>query len=128
MLTFDLRTGRYTKNTDTKNLAKAIVQIAPIILKTVLSTIQEGRLTKDNIVRDSRASTHSFNDLRWFSTITTMPTPYEATGVGGRVRNTKAGIVKLDFVRFDGTVSHGTLKVVYTPEVPVNLISIGEFK
>ena len=121
-LGFNSGLGRHAGNTDTRGVVGATIQ------KEVLAAAHSGLLTRDSIVGDSGASAHTFNDLKWFSTIIQMAKPYQAEGAGGTIESTKAGIVELDFFRRDGTTSRGTIEAVYAPEMPVNLISSGELR
>ena len=57
-----------------------------------------------------------------------MPKLYKAENIGGTIRTTIASIVELDFLCRDGSTSKRTIEIVYSLEMPMNLISIGELR
>ncbi len=87
------------------------------------------RLNEDDVIIDSGASNHAFNNRKWFTSLKTLDQPYRtATFSGGHAQAQEVGEVKLEFVCSDGSTTIGTLTAYYTPTGPVNVISPGRLR
>jgi len=85
------------------------------------------RLTSNSIIDDSSNAGHTFNDLRWFSTLKRFKEP-EVFNVsnGGKVVIEFGGEVRVKLKCSNGSYVPFVLQARYSPQAPCNLISNGQ--
>ncbi len=54
--------------------------------------------------------------------------PYEVKNIDSIIKTTTTNIVKLNFSCYNKSIYKNTIEVIYTLEIPINLISIEEFQ
>ncbi len=75
------------------------------------------RLNEDDVIIDSGASNHAFNNRKWFTSLKTLDQPYRtATFSGGHAQAQEVGEVKLEFVCSDGSTTIGDADCVLYPD------------
>ena len=83
-------------------------------------------ITKDTLVLDSGASSHTFNNHSWFNSLKILNQPKSfASANGGDVIISHTGTVTLDMVSPMGQHCEVLLGAMYSPNMPCNLISTG---
>ncbi len=85
-------------------------------------------LIRNNVIGDSKASRHSFNNLKWFQIIYLFDKLYKASNANNIVIYNIRGVVNLSFRTSGGSSVNFRLQAIYVPSAPINLISIGQLK
>jgi hypothetical protein len=87
------------------------------------------KLNKDTLVVDSGASSHTFNDTRWFDSLQLLDKPESfGSANGGEVVTTHRGVARFTITISTGETVEFALGAVYSPNAPCNLISTGELR
>ncbi len=101
--------------------------IETFIKKEIFVTVYFSLFIKDNIVDNFEIFIHSFNNLKWFSTIIKIPKLYEVEEVDGMIKITITDIVKFDFFYYNRSIYKSIIEAVYILEMFINFISIRKF-
>jgi hypothetical protein len=126
------RANKFTPTTVSDNANASMTtsrQQGVIGLAISCVAFSEDKLTKDTIIGDSGASSHTFNHRKWFTELEKLDKPYStAASNGGKATTVYAGKVQVKIRRSDG--SHTLLRVgaYYVPDSPVNIISDGQLR
>jgi hypothetical protein len=87
------------------------------------------QLTRDDIINDSGASAHTFNDLKWFSELVPLSTKLTfASANRGDCIVEYTEIAHFKAMRSDGGITHMDLRAVYCPQALCNLMSAGQLR
>jgi hypothetical protein len=99
------------------------------VMVQLTASKSSGQLTKDTLVVDSGASSHTFNDTSWFDSLQLLDQP-ECFGSanGGEVVTTHRGVARFTVTLSTGDTMEFALGAVYSPNAPCNLISTGELR
>lgn len=87
-------------------------------------------LTRDSVIADTGASSHTFNDIKWFTELKPLDDIYEMSSAnGGTLSATYTGSVTLRLCTSSGVVNTLNLfNVKYCPMAPLNMLSLGQLR
>lgn len=84
-------------------------------------------ITTDIVLLDSGSSHHRFNDAKWFVSLGPLAVPITSKNAdGGVTTQHQGGVVTITTKGFNGgTVSLTVSDAIYSPNAPINLLSVG---
>jgi Pol polyprotein len=92
--------------------------------------LNKHQLTKDSIIADSGASSHIFNNLKFFTTYSNLSLPLGiSSSNGGDTIATGTGTIAFTALTSTGQRTDFELvNALYSPSAPVNMLSVGQLR
>lgn len=97
--------------------------------KEFFTALENRELTRHSIIYDSGASTHTFNDLKWFSEIALLPDRMDFLSANRGDHTVEyVGIAHYEAYRSDGGITKMDLQADYCPQAPCNMMSAAQLR